>query len=174
MAMQIQRRSSAFGFLLLLPLLCQRSLPQSQDVHDSASSLGAAAQEAHARTAGLVVLEGTRWKLTRLKGEDLPSDMGPRAPYLMLDAKTHRVSGSSGCNRLMGSYKLDGEHLSFGPIAGTMMACVTGMDVEQRFKAVLPDVSQWRIEGQTLDMLDAEGNSLARFEATSEDDQQKQ
>jgi heat shock protein HslJ len=170
--MQIRGRSSAFGFLLLL--LCQPVLPQFRDVYNSATVSGAADQETHAGTTGPVGVEGTRWKLTNIRGENLRSDQSLHAPYLMLDAKTHRLSGSSGCNRLMGGYKLDGEHLSFGPIAGTMMACATGMDVEQRFKAVLPQVSRWRIKGQTLHLLDGRGHLLAGFETVPGDDQQDQ
>lgn len=124
-------------------------------------------------SAGAAKLEGSRWKLTKLKGQELSADelekLGPHAPNLMLDASTHRLSGASGCNRIMGAYKVDGDHLTFGPLAGTMMACIDGMDLEQRFKAVLADVKKWRIEGQALELLDDEGKELARFEVAPGD-----
>jgi len=121
-----------------------------------------------------VPLEGTHWKLISLKGEVLPAAEGRQAPYLMLDAKEHRLSGFSGCNRMIGGYQLDGDHLTFGPVAGTMMACTTGMDVEQRFKAALSHVNRWKIDGQGLDLLDSDGAVVAHFEAGAADEEKPQ
>jgi heat shock protein HslJ len=47
------------------------------------------------------------------------------------------------------------------------MACATGMDVERDFLSTLDRVRAWRIENKTLDLLDADGRSVARFEAQS-------
>lgn len=33
------------------------------------------------------------------------------------------MSGSDGCNRLAGKGKIEGDTISFGPIASTLMAC---------------------------------------------------
>jgi heat shock protein HslJ len=169
--MQIQGRSSASEVILIV--LCSLVLccAASRAINGTPSAM----QESHeGHATNTVMLEGTRWKLTNLKGQEAPVEQGPRTPYLQLDAKTQRVSGLSGCNRLTGSYKLDGGHLAFGPIAGTMMACMNGMDIEQRFKAVLSEVNRWRIDGQILDLQDANGKPLAQFKAAPEDEPQKQ
>jgi heat shock protein HslJ len=47
------------------------------------------------------------------------------------------VSGSGGCNQYSGSYELNGDQISFGPIAATMMACDKGMDTESAYFAAL-------------------------------------
>ena len=49
-------------------------------------------------------------------------------------------------------------------MAGTMMACPEGND-EQAFLEALGQVSKWKIVGQHLELFDAAGNLVARFEA---------
>lgn len=46
-----------------------------------------------------------------------------------------------------------------------MMACVNGMDMEQRFLKSLSHVERYRISGAHLELLDGVGEVLARFEA---------
>ena len=46
-----------------------------------------------------------------------------------------------------------------------MMACVQGMDTEAAFFKALDKVRTWKILGQHLELYDAGGNMLARFEA---------
>jgi heat shock protein HslJ len=67
--------------------------------------------------------------------------------FFVLDPEQHRVSGSGGCNRLTGSYELNGDPLKFGRMAGTMMMCSQGMDTEQAFLKSLGPVSKWKITG---------------------------
>jgi putative lipoprotein len=109
-------------------------------------------------------LEGTDWKLTQL-GDTSVAAAEPRAPYFVLDSATHRVAGSGGCNRLMGSYEVHDDRLSFGQMAGTMMACSAGMETEQAFLRIFPHVTSWKITGQQLELLDATDKVLARFQA---------
>jgi heat shock protein HslJ len=76
-----------------------------------------------------------------------------------------RVSGSGGCNRVTGGFELDGEKLKLNSMAGTVMACAAGMEQEQRFLQSLGKVERYRIRGSHLEMLDASGTMIARFEA---------
>ena len=46
-----------------------------------------------------------------------------REPHLIFAHDQRRISGSGGCNRLTGSFELDGDKLHLGRMAGTMMAC---------------------------------------------------
>jgi heat shock protein HslJ len=50
-------------------------------------------------------------------------------------------------------------------MAGTMMACPQGMDVERAFYAALPRVATWRLDGEKLELFDAGGASVAEFES---------
>jgi heat shock protein HslJ len=107
----------------------------------------------------------TYWKLVQLG--DTPVVVPPRQPepHLILDAPTRRATGSGGCNRFSGGYTLSGDRLSFGSLAATLMACAEGMEMERAFMGALDRVRGWKITGQRLDLLDANGNVVARLEA---------
>lgn len=120
------------------------------------------------RTNGLVTesLENTYWKLVELDGESIEMAEGQREPHLVLHAEDSRVAGSTGCNRLMASYEKDGDSLRFSQAATTMMACLNGadMDVEPRFLEVLEKTTSYRVLTDQLELRDADGKVLARFE----------
>jgi heat shock protein HslJ len=73
------------------------------------------------------------------------------------------LGGSGGCNRLMGSYTLDGQYITFGNVAMTMMACPQGMDTEHAFTEALRGKKQWHASDDTLLLKDETGNTVARF-----------
>jgi heat shock protein HslJ len=85
-------------------------------------------------------LEGS-WVLADLNGGGAPA----AEVTLMFDPGdqgTSRVAGKSGCNRFTGGWKQDGQSVTFGPLASTMMACPPPiMEVEQRFLKTLEAVS---------------------------------
>lgn len=114
-------------------------------------------------------LEQTDWNLTWLSQANIGSSPQQRVAYFVLDPSSHRVSGSGGCNRLTGSYELDGDQLKFTQMAGTMMACLQGMDTEKIFLQALGQVKTWKISGENLVLLDARGRALARFERRRQD-----
>jgi len=58
-------------------------------------------------------LENTHWKLTRLGGRAVIVPERQREPSFVLHAENRRVVGSSGCNRLVGSYRVDGNKIAF-------------------------------------------------------------
>jgi len=116
------------------------------------------------RVQSPATLENTYWRLTYVGGMPvLPDSRHPEA-NITLNSGNRSVTGSGGCNRLTGSYSVSGSRLSFGPIASTRMACASGMQNEQSFLNVFARVRSWRISGQTLELLDDRGNSLARFD----------
>jgi putative lipoprotein len=114
---------------------------------------------------GSAPLENTYWKLTSLGGSPIVSASRQREAHLILQPANRRVTGSGGCNRLSGSYQLNGDRISLGRVASTMMACVDGMKTEQAFLKALGRAIRWRISGQRLELLDAAGTPLASFEA---------
>lgn len=112
-------------------------------------------------------LRGTYWRLVRLHDEPVTVAAQQREPHLVLAADQAQVAGSGGCNRLSGSFELDGERLSLGRLAATRRACVDGMEQEQRFLQALEQVQGYRISGSHLELLDAAGKPLLRFEAVA-------
>jgi putative lipoprotein len=109
-----------------------------------------------------MALENTYWKLTELGGAPVTGTQ--IEPHLVLDPTTQRVTGSGGCNQLSGGYQVNGDRLRLSQTVGTMMACMKGMETEKAFLKALGQVAGWRIAGQQLELLDSNGNVLARFE----------
>ena len=108
----------------------------------------------------------TYWKLTRLQNQPVIAFDGQREPSLTLaSGNDPSVSGSDGCNRMIGSFQLKANKLKFSKMASTMMACPAGMETAQRFHATLEQVQFWRIHGQYLEFSDKDGQVLARFQA---------
>jgi putative lipoprotein len=109
-------------------------------------------------------VENTDWKLTRLGEESVAAASQEKEPHFILNSENHRVTGSGGCNRLTGSYELKGDQLKFNQMAGTMMACIEGMDTEKAFLDALTQTKTWKISGQQLELFDAGGKLLATFD----------
>jgi heat shock protein HslJ len=110
-------------------------------------------------------LENTYWKLTRLGDSPVVPASTQQEPHFVLHPQSRRVSGSGGCNRLLGGYELKGDQLIFGKMASTMMACAEGMETEKAFLKALEQVDKAKIVRQHLEMFDRAGNVVARFEA---------
>jgi len=112
-----------------------------------------------------VALEGTYWQVIRLHDSAVAQVPPPRGAHLMLDPDSHHVSGSGGCNRLVGTYQVTEKRLSLGPLAMTRMACVDGMEAEAAFVAALARVKGWTIAANQLALADSAGKTVALFEA---------
>jgi heat shock protein HslJ len=110
-------------------------------------------------------LENTYWKLVRLRDEPVIVEPNQREPHIVLHAQGQRVGGSGGCNNLLGGYRLDDNRIAFEKLASTMMACVAGMQQEQRFLEALGETASWRVLGSHLELYDSAGTLLAQFEA---------
>lgn len=109
-------------------------------------------------------LENTYWKLVAVGARPTQVQPGEREAYLLLF--DGRVSGSSGCNKLMGSYtrRAPGE-LHIGPLGMTRMACLPGvMEQEAALVSAYARVTRHRITGDTLDLMEA-NTVLVRFKA---------
>ena len=107
--------------------------------------------------SGGASLEGTQWTLAG-GIEEVPDDA---VPTLMLDEGV--ASGSGSCNSFSGGYEVDGDSLTIGPLAGTMMACEEPkMTVESTYLAALEAADEWAIDGGEL-VLSSGGDETLRF-----------
>lgn len=113
--------------------------------------------------AAKVTLESTAWQLVELGDRAGLNEAEALGPTLLFDADKQRIAGEAGCNRFMGSYRLQGDKLSFSHLGTTMMACANGMELEQRYLELLGQVAAWRMEGERLQLLDADGEVLASY-----------
>ncbi len=103
-------------------------------------------------------LEGTEWALASLSGSDTVQGAGGRVPDLLLDAEQQRAAGFSGCNRYFGGYQREGNPnhgspLSFGQLAGTLMACAEGDALERAYLQALSQVNAFRIVDGQLQLM---------------------
>jgi copper homeostasis protein (lipoprotein) len=111
-------------------------------------------------------LRGTAWTLVELAGAAVVTPADARAPYLLLDAKQPSDSGSAGCNQLIGAFGSSGTALKFSRGGMTMMACEPElMAREDALAQAMQKTASFRQDGVGLELLDAQGQRLARFEA---------
>ena len=92
---------------------------------------------------------------------------GRAPPHLMLQSGTPlRFSATVGCNTFAGGIEVEGERLRFGQAAATLMACPEPLDAHERALGALLDATvAWRISGDRLELLDAQGMAIAELAA---------
>jgi uncharacterized lipoprotein YbaY len=115
-------------------------------------------------TEGETALESNAtWQLVEYLGPD-GTMIEPTVPATISFADG-QVSGSSGCNSFSAAYTVNGDELTVGPAASTMMACEEAvMDQEQLFLENLGKAASYELVEDQLNILDAEGNVLLTFE----------
>lgn len=109
-------------------------------------------------------LEGTAWRLADIGGQ--PSPVAPdsaRHPGFTLLAEGRKVQGSAGCNRMSGTYELEGAKLKFGPLITTRMAC-PAMETETAFLKALEATTRYQVSGKSLTLFGGD-TAVARLEA---------
>jgi heat shock protein HslJ len=113
-------------------------------------------------------LEGTQWELTTYNnGQNAMVSVLPdtRITALFEDGN---LGGSSGCNNYSTSYEVDGDQISIGLIAGTLMMCSDPpeiMEQEQQYLAALQSSAIYKIVANQLELIDGNGALAATFTA---------
>jgi heat shock protein HslJ len=110
-------------------------------------------------------LEGTSWKLTgwSISSQD-PNDFTITAQFA-----EDRIGGTSAVNQYGGPYT-SGEDGSFsvGELVSTMMAGPEAdMKAEQKYLALLAAAKNYQVDGETLTLMDANGNESLTYAATT-------
>lgn len=111
-------------------------------------------------------LEHTYWRLTLLDGDFVRAVPNQREPHLVF-RDDGRVTGSDGCNRILGAFETEDASIGFSKLVTTRKACPDGMARGQKFVELLEAVDSYRIVEQFLEMLDADRDLLMRFEAVA-------
>ncbi len=90
-----------------------------------------------------VGLAGTRWGLAEMGST---ADFARIVPTIEF-GRDGAISGLAGCNSFSGSFTLDGEAITLGPIVSTKMACEPPASaVEAEYLAALSGVATWSID----------------------------
>ena len=157
-------RLAALLALGLLVSACspKQAEPETQGTSSSQATAAPNTTSAPADTQAANPLLHSRWQLTQLRGEAVAGSNPERAAHIVF-GPANRIAGSDGCNRLMGSYSLEGEQLNLGQLVSTRMACLDSTAPAEEFTRALGEVASYRLEEEELELLGAEGDSLARF-----------
>jgi putative lipoprotein len=118
--------------------------------------------------AGDAALVGTRWKILSLAGEPLQAPNPEREPQLTLANEDGRESWSAtvGCNQMAGAVSMSAKQIAFKSGVATLMACPPPLDaLEQKLGQSLLASTQWRIEGNRLELRDDAGVQTLLCEA---------
>lgn len=135
--------------LTLLGVVLFFSLTSEKCDKDSGSADATPASEAASKAA----MMGTHWNLSTLAGQAIQLPEGIENPYLILP-EGDRLSGFGGCNKLMGSVKLDGSAISFPGVGSTKMYCKESQAVETSFLTALRATNSFTLDGDKLTLLD--------------------
>lgn len=103
------------------------------------------------------------WKLFEVQGTALSS--GSKAMMLLTAGQPNKISGSTGCNRMSGSFELsETNSIKFLPLAITKMACLNenANDTEKKFIAALEQANNWSIQSDILTLKNND-NIVARL-----------
>lgn len=106
-------------------------------------------------------LAGTSWRVTGYNnGKEAVVSVIAGTELTMAFSDDNKAAGSAGCNRYHTAYTLQGQKLTFGPVAATRKMCGAPeriMEQEQEFLKALETVAAMRAEGQKLEMRTAAG-----------------
>jgi len=113
-----------------------------------------------------VGLGGTAWKLVALGETPALAPPEGQEASLVFEGRERRISGSTGCNRFMGTYTPgEGYGLKLEPNGMTLMACAGPVtQQETSFLEAMRSTTAYRIEGAKLELL-AGDRVVARFES---------
>lgn len=102
-----------------------------------------------------------RWDVTRVRRDgELVAPSESADAHLVLDADGS-VTGSTGADRLRGRARTDGDRLYLGPISPTRAgASSEAKDEGAAFLAALEEAAAFRLDGDRLTLLDADGETV--------------
>ena len=89
------------------------------------------------------------WNIIEVNGSKVTPGESRTLPFITFDTATGRVSGNSGCNRMMGSFDVNAKpgSLSLGAMAGTKMMC-PDMTTERNVLGALAQVKGYKKAGK--------------------------
>ena len=104
-----------------------------------------------------IPLLDTAWQVTSIGGDPVLAD----TEVTLSIAADHRAGGNGGCNNYFTEADFEGPPLTFGPVAGTRMACPPEiMDQEAALFAALGATVDFELSGDALKLFDAAGIPL--------------
>lgn len=104
--------------------------------------------EADTPTTVTLTGQGWAWQRTEYTNGETVTPEDP-SQYVAQFTEEKTFSSTTGCNNFAGSYTINGNSFSFGPIAATKRACLVPT-LESEYGEMLSKVVSYRIEGDLL------------------------
>ncbi|EFO33857.1 conserved hypothetical protein [Roseibium sp. TrichSKD4] len=124
-----------------------------------ALSVAVSLPQVRANGTAPVVLVGT-WKAEEIAGEPVNA----KVQSTLGIKHDGQVSGSGGCNNILGQMEGDRDTVSFGPLATTKKLCPDDvMKQEYAFLSALNEARSYTANKTTLELVDGSGNLLAKL-----------
>ncbi|WP_118974506.1 META domain-containing protein [Taibaiella koreensis] len=117
-------------------------------------------KQAKAGAGGGNSLAGTGWTLSSIP--DFTPEKTRRPVTIIFEDSLSRFGGYAGCNSYGGSYTVEGTGLKLGQVVATKMACMPGLDTENKLYKIFDEVDHFRISGNKLTLMQGE-KVLAEF-----------
>ena len=115
------------------------------------------------QTKNLTLLQNKNWVLTYIGATEFNADPNARNSPSIQFGSDLRVSGSDGCNRLMGQYAIKGQHITLGQLGATNMYCKNSMQLASEYTEALNKVKGYQVYNKTLKLLDQYGNRVLEY-----------
>lgn len=117
------------------------------------------------KSGASATLEGTLWALESVADNDGNLNDAIAGVEATVEFRGGRLSGNASCNRFTGSYAAEGDILSVGRLASTMMACPDEgrMTQERHFTAGLHAAAFFSIEDGRLTISNNDGKVVMVF-----------
>jgi heat shock protein HslJ len=116
-----------------------------------------------------ITLTNTTWIVTGYNnGNQAVVGVATDTEMTAVFAEDGTMSGSAGCNNYRATYTIDGDTINIGPAAATRKLCPSPegvMEQEALYLAAIPNAATWSIDGDTLELRDADGAKLAGYRA---------
>lgn len=110
-----------------------------------ASALGACAGTSPANDPE--PLWGSEWQLQDMGGQPV----SPQPMATLGFPKNGQAAGNGSCNRFFGPVEIQRDHITFGPLASTKMACLgVPNQQESRYLSALQKAQRYEVQGDTL------------------------
>ena len=150
----------------LLAAACQATNPAATATATVQPPAGPTPVSAEPAGGGSEKLFAHRWALTEATGQPVAPTGDAKEAHLLF-FPPNRLGGSTGCNRLNGTFELiGGGQLKFSPLATTRMMCPEpAAATETRFVQALGTVKTYYVTDAALELRDGP-TIVARFRAT--------
>jgi len=110
----------------------------------------------------LALLQNKTWIVTQINDVKYKADpQQSGVPNLTFD--NTQLSGTDGCNRLMGGYAVKGTQITFSEIAKTRRACLSPTNLPDKFTNALNQVTQYKVSETELKLMDSNKNTVLEF-----------